>query len=329
MLTALQFAAEAIAPIIALVVIGYIVKRIGMVDKGFCRIANKLVFRLFLPASLFLNVYRIPDIGDLEIGYIIYALAVILVIFLLGVPSVCFFTKHNDRRGPTLQATFRSNFALVGIPLAGALFGTEGMMIASLLSAAVIPLFNILAVVSLSLFSGGTQKPSVKKILLDILKNPLIISIAAGILALAVRALLVRGEIAWRLTDVGPVYEVLSYLASVATPLALLVLGMQFEFSTAKEMRREIVFGTAVRILIAPLLGIGVAFLFFRDHFSGAHFAAFVSLFATPVAVSSVPMTQEMGGNTSLAGQFVVFTTLLSALSIFIASFLLRLAGAL
>ncbi|MBE6605383.1 MAG: AEC family transporter [Ruminococcaceae bacterium] len=329
MLTALQFAAEAIAPIIALVVIGYVIKRIGMVNGSFCQIANKLVFRLFLPASLFLNVYRIPDIGSIEIGYILYALAATLLIFLLGIPAVYFFTKHNDRRGPTLQATFRSNFALVGIPLAGALFGTEGMMIASLLSAAVIPLFNVLAVVSLSLFSGGTKRPSAKSILLDILKNPLIISIAAGIVALAVRALLVRGDITWRLTDVGPVYDVLSYLSSVATPLALLVLGMQFEFSTAREMRREIVFGTMARVVVAPLFGIGVAFLFFRNHFSGAHFATFVSLFATPVAVSSVPMTQEMGGNTPLAGQFVVFTTLLSALSIFIASFLLRLAGVL
>ena len=323
------FALEAILPIIALVVIGYIIKRIGMVDQGFCKIANKLVFRVFLPVSLFLNVYRIPDIGSIEIGYIVYALAATLAIFLLSIPAVYFFTKHNDRRGPTLQATFRSNFARVGIPVAGALFGAEGTMIASLLSAAVIPLFNVLAVISLSLFSGGTRKPSVKKILLDIVKNPLILSIGAGLVALAVRALLVRGDIAWRLTQVGPLFEVLSYLASVATPLALLVLGMQFEFSTAKEMRREIVFGTAARVVIAPVLGIGIAFLFFRNTFSGAHFAAFVSLFATPVAVSSVPMTQEMGGNTPLAGQFVVFTTLLSALSIFIASFLLRLAGVL
>lgn len=329
MLQALQFATEAITPIIALVVIGYVLKRIGMVNKDFCKIANKLVFRVFLPASLFLSVYRIPDIGSIDLGYILYALGAILVIFLLALPSVYFFTKHNDRRGPTLQATFRSNFALVGIPLAGALFGEEGTMIASLLSAAVVPLFNVLAVISLSLFSGGTKKPSVKKILLDIAKNPLILSIGAGLVALAIRALLIRGDISWRLVDVKPLYEVLSYLASVATPLALLVLGMQFEFSTAKEMRREIVFGTVARIVAAPLFGIGVAFLFFRTRFNGAHFAAFVSLFATPVAVSSVPMTQEMKGNTPLAGQFVVFTTLLSALSIFIASFLLRLAGVL
>ena len=240
MLEALRFAAEAIAPIIVLVLIGYFLKRIGMVGKDFAKAANKLVFRVFLPASLFLSVYRIPDIGSIEVGYIIYALAATLAIFLLAIPAVCLFTKHNDRRGPTLQATFRSNFALVGIPLAGALFGTEGTMIASLLSAAVIPLFNVLAVISLSLFSGGKQKPSAKKILLDIAKNPLILSIATGIAALAVRALLVRGEVTWRLTDVGPLMEVLSYLASVATPLALLALGMQFEFSTAGEMRREI-----------------------------------------------------------------------------------------
>ena len=102
---------------------------------------------------------------------------------------------------------------------------------------------------------------------------------------------------------------------------------MQFEFSAVKSLRREILFGTLARVVAVPLLGIGVAFLFFKNTFSGAHFAAFVALFATPVAVSSVPMTQEMGGDTALAGQLVVFTTLFSAVSIFLASFLLRLAG--
>ena len=279
--------------------------------------------------SLFLNVYGIPDIGSIDLGYIVYAVVAILAIFALALPCVIIATRHQDRRGPMWQATFRSNFALVGIPLAGALFGTEGTMIASLLSAAVVPLFNVLAVIALSLFGDSGKRPTVKGILLDILKNPLVCSIAAGVAALGVRALLVRGGIAWRLVDVEPIHTTLKYLSSVATPLALLVLGMQFEFSTAREMRREIVFGTVARIVVAPILGIGIAFLFFRSTFSGAHFAAFVSLFATPVAVSSVPMTQEMRGNTPLAGQFVVFTTILSAFSIFLASFLLRLAGVL
>lgn len=321
------FAASAITPIFALMVLGYLIKRAGLIDGGFVKNANKLVFRVFLPASLFLNVYRIAAFGDIDLTYVGYALAVIFSVFLLAIPAVMMVTKHTDRRGPCLQATFRSNYALVGLPLAASLFGNEGETVATLLSAAAIPLFNILAVISLSIFSEGEKKASPRKVLLDIAKNPLILSIGAGLVALGVRALLTKNGITWRLSDVAPVYKILTHLSSVATPLALLVLGMQFEFSAVKSLRREILFGTLARVVAVPFLGISVAFLFFRSTFSGAHFATFVALFATPVAVSSVPMTQEMGGDTALAGQLVVFTTLFSAVSIFLASFLLRLAG--
>ena len=92
-------------------------------------------------------------------------------------------------------------------------------------------------------------------------------------------------------------------------------------------MKKEIIFGTASRVLVAPLIGIAVAYIFFRDDFGGAEFASFIALFATPVAVSSVPMSQEIGGDTDLAVQLVVWTTLFSAASIAIAAFLLKVAG--
>ena len=98
------------------------------------------------------------------------------------------------------------------------------------------------------------------------------------------------------------------------------MLGAQFEFSHVASLRRQIAFGTLMRTVIVPVLGIGVACLIGR--FEGAHFAAFVAVFATPVSVSSVPMAQEMGGDATLAGQLVVWTTLLSAVSVFVISFL-------
>ena len=113
----------------------------------------------------------------------------------------------------------------------------------------------------------------------------------------------------------------------LALLMALLMLGVQFEFSAVKTLRREILFGVLARAVAVPLLGLGCAYFFFRGRFGGAEFAAFVALFSTPVAVSSVPMAQEMGADHTLAGQLVVWTTLLSAVSVFAASFLLKLAG--
>ena len=322
----LLFALEAVAPIILMVVIGYLIKKVGFLSTDMAKVINKLVFRIFLPAMLFLNVYRIESLAAIEFDYILYAILVTASIFALAIPAVMRVTPRGERRGALLQACFRSNYALIGIPLAQSLFGQEGVSVATLLSAATIPLFNVLAVVSLSIFGKGEKGPDGKRILLGIVKNPLIQSILLGILVLGIRSILVENQVAFRLTDVGPVYTVLGYLSNLATPLALLMLGVQFEFSAVSEMKKEILFGTLVRTILVPLLGLGIAFLLFRDSFDGAKFAALVALFATPVAVSSVPMAQEMGADHILAGQLVVWTTLVSAVTVFVASFLLKMA---
>ncbi len=323
----LIFALEAVTPIILTVAIGYGIKKLGWLSVDMAGVINKLVFRIFLPAMLFLNVYKIDSLAAIELDYILYAVAATAMIFLLAIPAVMGITPCGERRGALLQACFRSNFALIGIPLASALFGQEGVSVAALLSAASVPLFNILAVVSLSLFGRGGQKPSGKRILLGIIKNPLIQSILLGILVLCLRGVMAQAQMSFRLSDIEPLYKVLGYLSDLATPLALLMLGVQFELSAVRELRREILFGTVIRTVLVPLLGLGVAFLCFRDSFDGAKFAALVALFATPVAVSSVPMAQEMGADHTLAGQLVVWTTLISAVTVFTASFLLKLAG--
>lgn len=276
---------------------------------------------------LFLNVYKISSLGDIDLSYVIYVLVLLAAVFGLSLPAVLLVTKRSERRGALWQASFRSNYALIGIPLAQSLFGDEGAMIATLLSAFVVPTINVLAVISLSVFRRDGGKTGIKGTLLGVVKNPLIQSIAAGLAVLCVRALFVKCGISFRLSDITPVYTALEYISRLATPMALLCLGAQFEFSAVSALRREIIFGTLMRTVIVPAIGIGTAFLFFRNSFGGAHFAAFIAVFATPVSISSVPMTQEMDGDVTLAGQLVVWTTLASAFSVFLISFLLKLAG--
>ncbi len=323
----LLFALGAVAPIVLMVTIGYILRRIGFMNDSFCRMANKLVFRILLPVMLFLNVYRIESLAGVDYGYILYVLVALLVIFAISIPIVLIVTKKPGGRGALLQAVFRSNYALIGIPLAQSLYGADGVAIATLLSAVTIPLLNILAVISLSVFRESGERPSVKKILLEIVKNPLIIGVVAGVAALGLRAMLVQWGVSFRLSDVRPIYTVMEQLSAMATPLALLVLGAQFEFSAVAALKKEIIFGTLMRTVAVPALGIGAAYLFFKNQFTGAHFASFVAMFATPVAVSSVPMAQEMDGDATLAGQLVVWSTLVSALTVFLISFLLRMGG--
>lgn len=323
----LIFAFNSVSPIIATVAIGYFLKKIGLMDADFSKKANKLVFRVFLPVMLFMNVYGIENLASVSFGYVFYALGALLVIFLLALLGVRLLTDKDRCRGAMLQGVFRSNYALIGIPLASSLFPAEGAAVATLLSAFMVPAFNILAVIGLSVFNNNGEKPNFKKVLLGIAKNPLIIAIFSGLAALGIRAIFTEIGITFRVSDIPVIWSSMKYLSNMATPLSLLVLGAQFEFSAIPHLKREIITGVVLRSIAVPVLGIGVAYLAFRNQFGGAQFAALVAAFCTPVAVSSVPMAQEMGADAELAGQLVVFTTISSAFTVFIASFLLKFAG--
>lgn len=323
-MTDIVFAINATAPIVLMVVVGYFLKKIGLIDCSIAKALNKLVFKVFLPAMLFLNMYKIESFSDVNFNFVWYTIIATVILFAIALPVVCLMTKENPKRGALIQSVFRANYALVGIPLATSLFGEAGGIMATVLSAFIIPIFNTLAVIGLCVFSSG-KKPSVKKILVGIVKNPLIQSIALGFVVLGIRAIFVKFGVSFRLADVQPVYKTLSNLSSVATPLALLVLGAQFELSAIPELKRYITFGVVTRNLIVPVLGLGVAYLL--GVFNGAQFATFVAVFCTPVAVSSVPMAQEMDADVSLAGQLVIWSTVFSTFSIFLASYIFKALG--
>ncbi len=323
----LVFTVNAVLPIILLVLIGYVLKRAGLIGRELAKGMNKLTFRLFLPVMLFLNVYKIESISDINLGFAFYTVIAIIFVFFIGVCVSIICSDDNKRRGVIAQAAFRSNYALIGIPLAESIFGSRGSSAATLLSVFAIPLFNILAVISLSVFKREeNSSPKIKNILIDIAKNPLIQAILIGAGALLLRALFVRAGITFRLSDINWLYGgVLSKLSAVATPLALISLGADFEFSKTSEMKKEIIAATLLRCVVTPILGLGVALII--GGFEGAHYAAFVAVFASPIAVSSVPMTEAMGSDYNLAGQIVVWTTLVSAFTLFVYIYLLRIIG--
>ena len=318
------FSVNAVLPIILMVALGYLLRRMGFINEDFAKKGNKLVFRVFLPTMLFLNVYNIEASMDIGVTYIIFAVIATFVFYFAGILISFVATKEQKRRAPFIQAVFRSNYALIGIPLAEAFYGKEGVAVAALLSAVSIPLFNVLAVVTFAVFADG-EKPSVKKIFRDIVTNPLIIGVMLGVVMLLLKNGLASVGVTQTLSDLTPIYKFLNYLSNMATPLALIVLGAQFEFSAIPGMKREIIVSTLMRIIIVPTVAIGIAVI--SGFFGGAHIAAFVALFGTPVAVSTVPMTQELGGDSAFAGQLVVWTTLLSGITLFLFSFALKAIG--
>ena len=127
------------------------------------------------------------------------------------------------------------------------------------------------------------------------------------------------------------IYNTLDNLKQVATPLALVVLGGQFEFSAVKGMSKEIIVGTVFRTVIAPLIGVGCAVLLSEFtplvDFGQEEYPALIALFGTPVAVSSAIMAGEMGNDEQLAGQLVVWTSICSIVTLFAQVLLLMSFG--
>ena len=353
MLNVLITSINAVVPIILLILLGYLLKRFKFLNDNFVKIGNKFVFRVCLPCMLFVNIYDgMNSFSDIRWDVVLYSVITICVIFGLGLVTAILTTKQKNRRGVILQCSFRSNFAIIGLALVGSLGGDEGL--ASIISAFSIPVFNILAVIALSIFAEEEQpadnlameegaqsspgvkavksKHSVKNIFLNIVKNPLIIGVVLGLVFVGIREIerACCGEVVFSFKEhLKFLYTCTANLKAVASPLALIILGGQFEFTAVKGMTKEIVVGTVWRVLLAPLIGIGVAFLLstYTDLFTFGPevYPTLVALFGTPVAVSSAIMAGEMKNDEQLATQLVVWTSLCSIVTIFVTVFLIGL----
>jgi len=319
-------AVNAVVPVVLLILLGYILKQKGFITNDFVKIGNKLVFNICLPCMLFINVYNIDSFSSINWDIVIYGVVMLIVIFVLGLASAVATTKLPERRGVILQCTFRSNIAIIGLSLASTLGGDEAVAVAAIISSFTVPVNNILAVLSLSMFvtDGSSSKSSFKSVLINIVKNPLIIGCVLGLAFLGIREaqIAVFGEVVFRFNHHTKfLYTAVNNLKSIATPFALVVLGGQFEFSAVKGLLKEIVVGTVWRIVLAPLLGIGLAIILSSN--TGIlscgvnEYPALVALFGSPVAVSSAVMATSMGADDQLATQLVVWTSIFSIFTIF------------
>lgn len=319
-------AVNAVLPIILLILLGYFLRQKGFLSDGFLQTGNKLVFQLMLPVMLFMNIYSIDSLANIQWDIALFSLLAILVIFSLALFSALATSPVPQRRGVILQCCFRSNFVIIGLPLAGALGGAEAEAVAAVLSAVSVPLFNVLAVISLSIFVSKKESlgQSIRHILRDIVTNPLIIAVALALSCLLLRwaQLAHWGQVRFALDQQAAfLYDTLDILKSGTTALALIILGGQFVFSAIKELKREIFVATLWRVVLSPVIGIGSAMLLTHWgvlHCGPAHYPALVALFGSPVAVSSAIMAKGMGNDEQLATQLVVWTTICSGLTVFL-----------
>lgn len=293
---------NAVVPLFLMMAVGYILRLTGLLNDISARQVNKCIFKVFLPLMIFINIYDTGGSATIGSSLLIFAAAGVLIEFLISLVLVLLTEQDNSRRGVMLQGMFRSNFVLFGIPISLALFGDSAAGTASLLIAVIIPMFNALAVLALEMFNG--QRPSLWGVLLGIITNPLIIASALGILF---------NYFNWRLPDM--LYTTASTLGGIATPLAFVVLGASLSFGETGRCVGPLLITLLMKLIIYPAAFITAAILM---SFRGANLAVLLTVFGSPIAVSSFTMAQQMGGDDQLAGQLVVFSSVLSIGTMFL-----------
>ncbi|MCQ2437229.1 MAG: AEC family transporter [Clostridia bacterium] len=287
-----------VLPVFLVMVVGYLCRRFGMVSADNVSAMNKLVFRLFLPASLVKSLMTVDRSVPMDYTVLLFALGGILTIFVLGLIFVPMFEKDNRRRGVILQGLFRSNYAIFGVPLCEALFAENGSGLPAMLVLVVVPIFNILAVVSLERYRGGTV--SIARMLKGIAKNPLIWACIIGFVLM---------ELGNPLPE--PLAQTVGKLAAVSSPLALFVLGATIELRRVGRNKLSLTVMVLMRLLIVPAAALVVAYLM---GIRGEAFGALMIVFGSPCAVSSYIMAAQMDGDGELAAQQVMITAAVGAL---------------
>ncbi|MDD3127140.1 MAG: AEC family transporter [Candidatus Izemoplasmatales bacterium] len=322
----LLFAVNAVAPLILLILVGYILRRIKIIDESFLKSLNKIVFNFFMPVLLFANLYDLESLDNINWGFILYAYVGTVAMFFIGILVAKLFIPEKQYKGTVIQSVFRANNMVLGLPLATALFGAEGAALASLLVLTT-PLLNVFSILTFTIYDHKkSKKLTIGLVLHEIIKNPLNIGVFIAIVTLIVRALFISYGIEFRLTDIPGFYPAIKYVAAVTTPIALIMLGGQFEFKSATNYIKPIIVGTTFRLIVIPALALTITYFMFPN-FGGAAYAAAVALFATPAAVVSAVIAKEMGGDDNLAGQIVVWSTLFSIPSMIIIIVILRTIG--
>jgi len=284
--------------------LGFLLKKIKMVDEHSLSIMNKLVFRVFMSTLLFLNVYNIGDLSALSMDNLkLLGYAFIIILVVLFIAWLIYMPKVKDKRklSVLIQGVYRGNFVLFGLAIVDSIYGKEGLATVSLLTIVVIPTFNILAVIILEYYSG--REISKLKLLKQVFKNPLIIATLLGISFIVLKVNIPK-----------PVYKTLSDISKIVTPLAFIVLGAELQFGNMLKNIKYLISVNILRLVGNPLITIGVGKLI---GFQGIELVALLSMSACPTAVASYTMAKEMNADGDLAGEIVATTSILSIFTIF------------
>ncbi|MEQ2625871.1 AEC family transporter [Faecalibacillus faecis] len=292
-----------IFPICLLVLLGYVLKKTEFISKTTQYEMNQLAFKILIPVNLMQSIIKTDINSVFNMKLIIFCIVSVLMIVLFSMMFVNKITSDKSKQGVIVQGLNRTNYVLLAIPICESLCGSDSIGVTALLVSIIVPILNLLAVLVLQYYSGGSK--TIKQTIISILKNPMIIASIAGLL---VQLLHIPIE--------GFVASVINKISSCATPIALIVLGATIELSNMKKNKNLIIIFNILKLMLIPIIVIFISVFIFN--YKGIELASILVLFAGPVAVSSFPMAQSMGGDGKLAAEIVFTTTIMCLFTLFV-----------
>lgn len=277
-------------------------RKLGWMDEVFAAKMNKFVFLVPLPVLLFEQLATVDFSEVWDIKFILFCFVVTAISITIST-LISLLWKDRSIKGEFIQATYRSSAALLGIAFIQNIYGTAGM--APLMIIGSVPLYNIMAVVVLSVFKPGNNsfdKALVKKTLKGIATNPIIIGIVAGFVWSALK-----------LSMPSILHKTVSSIGATATPMGLMSMGATFEMKKATSKMKptlvavfmKLVGFCAVFLPVAAVLG-----------FRNEELIAILVMLGSATTVSCFVMARNMGHEGTLSSGVIMMTTLLSAFTL-------------
>ena len=307
-------------PIFLVMIVGWVIKQLGVIDDHFANVANKYVFKAALPVLLFRDLSKADFYSQFDIRFVGYCAIVTIAMF----GGVWIFTdllmKDKTMRGSFIQCSCRSSAAILGMAFIQNMYSETGM--APLMIVAAVPLFNVISVVALTFKANPVdgvsiedmpKKDGIKKACLNIVTNPIIIGIVVGLLASLVRLQLPA------ILD-----KTVNSIAQTATPIALICIGAGFEGRKAIKKIKPTLVGTFIKLIGLAAIFIPIAvYMGFRNQ----ELMAILIMLASPTTVTSYIMSKNMNNGEVLASSIIVLTTVLSSITLTGWIFILRSFG--
>jgi len=300
-----------VLPVFAIIALGTLLRRLGLIDPTFLQQTNRLVYYVCLPLLLFYEIGRADFLANFNGRLAIGSILAVTVTFLISYAYTAVRGYPAAARGVFSQGAFRGNIAYVGLAIVFNALGQEGLTRAGILMGFIVPFLNLYAILALLWPHRQTQgEQGTSYLVRQIALNPLILASFAGIawsfLAIPTPLLLERS---------------LKIATGMALPLALLAIGASFSMERLRGDLFTATLAAGAKLVWMPLLAAGLLLLL---GVTGRDLEIGVLIAGTPAATANYIMAQQLKGDAELAGTIVMLSTLLSAITYTIALLILR-----